>query len=269
MGTLINLGLSARFNEQAALKAAGVSPLLVAGPIFLLALLLSLVDFALAEYPVPLTSNRANYIWSVKVKNRPVPSSFAREKLWYKSSQTLYNIRVFHAQRQMMKGATIYLFDRNFQLLERLDALRGQWDSEAWVFSDGVFLRRTADGNFPMEQFGQRRLQLNKRSDSFQHLQKSPEEMTSAELGRYVAKIKSEGYDATRYRVDFHAKIAFPITSVVMALLGIGVALYKGKRGEIAVGVAVSVALAFVHILIFQLVLSSGYAGNLHPPLAA
>jgi len=220
MGTLITLGLSARSNELAALKAAGVSPLLVAGPILFVALLLSLVDFALAEYLVPLTSTRANYIWSVKVKNRPEPGSFAREKLWYTSGQTLYNIRVFHAQRQMMEGVTIYVFDRNFQLLERLDAHRGQWDGEAWVFSDGVFLRRAADGNFTMEQFDQRRLQLKERPDSFQHLQKSPEEMTLAELGRYVAKIKSEGYDATRYRVDFHAKIAFPITSVVMALLG-------------------------------------------------
>ena len=155
------------------------------------------------------------------------------------------------------------------ELVSRLDARKGQWDGSAWVFSDGIFLERSADGNFVMEQFRQRRMELNERPDSFQHLQKAPEEMTLAELGRYVAKIKSEGYDATRYRVDFHSKIAFPLTSVVMALLGIGVALYQGKRGGIAVGVAVSVALAFVYILVFQLVLSLGYAGSLHPLLAA
>jgi len=269
MGTLITLGIIARNNELTALKASGASPLLVAGPIILVALLMSLMDFALAEYVVPLTSTRANYIWFVKVKNRPAPSSFTHEKIWYKSGQTLYNIRVLHAKRQMMEGVTIYMFDRNFQLVNRLDARRGQWDGEAWIFSDGVFLHRTADGNYSMEQFRQRRLELNERPESFQHLVKSPEEMTLTELGRYVAKIKSEGYDATRYRVDFHSKIAFPFTSVVMAFLGIGVALYQGKRGGIAVGVAVSVALAFVYILIFQFVLAIGYAGNLHPLLAA
>ena len=269
MGTLITLGLIARSNELTALKASGVSPLLVAGPVILVALLLSLVDFALAEYLVPLTSTRANYIWNVKVKNRPLPSSFTQEKLWYKSGQTLYNIRVLHPRRQMMEGVTIYIFDRNFQLAKRLDARRGEWDGEAWVFSDGVFLQRAADGTFAMEQFKRRRLELNERPESFQHLEKSPEEMTLAELGRYVDKIKSEGYDATRYRVDFHAKIAFPFTSVIMALMGIGVALYQGKRGGIAVGVAISIALAFIYILIFQLVLSMGYAGNLQPVLAA
>ena len=98
---------------------------------------------------------------------------------------------------------------------------------------------------------------------------RSIEPATIAELGRYVTRIESEGYDATRYRVDFHAKLAFPFTSVIMAILGIGVALYQGKRGGIAIGVAVSIALAFIYILIFQLVLSLGYAGNLHPLLAA
>jgi lipopolysaccharide export system permease protein len=269
MGTLIVLGLAARSNEITALKASGANPLLVAGPVILVALLLSILDFALAEYLVPLTSTRANYIWSAKVKKRPAPSSFTQEKLWYKSGQTLYNIRVLHPKRQMMEGVTIYKFDRNFHLVNRLDARRGQWDGEVWIFSDGVFLSRTDDGNFTMKRFRQRRMELNERPDSFQHLEKLPEEMTLGELGRYVSKIKSEGYDATRYRVDFHAKIAFPFTSVIMALMGIGIALYQGKRGGIAVGVAVSVALAFIYILIFQLVLSVAYAGNLHPLLAA
>ncbi len=269
MGTLITLGLVARSNELMALKASGVSPVLVAGPILIFALLLSLIDFALAEYLVPLTSTRANYIWKIKVKNRPLPSSFTREKLWYRSGQTLYNIRVLHPKRQMLEGVTINIFDHSFRLIKRLDARRGEWDGEAWIFYDGIFLHRSADGGFTMERFQRRRLQLKERPEDFQHLEKAPEEMTIAELGRYVARIKSEGYDATRYRVDFHAKIAFPFTSVIMALLGIGVALYQGKRGGLAVGVAVSVALAFIYLLIFQLLLSIGYTGNLEPLLAA
>ena len=54
-----------------------------------------------------------------------------------------------------------------------------------------------------------------------------------------------------------------------MALLGISVALYQGKRGGIAVGVAASVALAFIYFLMFQFMLSIGYTGNLQPLLAA
>ncbi|MGD8372573.1 MAG: LPS export ABC transporter permease LptG [Syntrophobacterales bacterium] len=269
MGTLITLGLVARSNELMALKASGVSPIPIAGPVVAIALLMSLADFALIEYVVPFTSSRANYIWDVKVKERPLPSSFTQEKIWYRSDRALYNIRVLHPKRQMLEGVTIYIFDRTFRLSKRLDARKGQWEGEGWVFSDGILLHRSRDGNFTMEQFQQYRLKLKERPEDFQHLEKKPEEMTFAELGRYVAKIQSEGYDATRYQVDFQAKIAFPFTPVIMALLGIAVALFQGKRGGIAVGVAASVSLAFIYLLVFQLVVSIGYTGSLPPILAA
>jgi lipopolysaccharide export system permease protein len=120
-----------------------------------------------------------------------------------------------------------------------------------------------------VEQFRELRLELPQRPSDFQYLAKPPEEMTWGELSQYVAKIRREGYDATRYLVDLYAKIAFPCTSLVMTILGIGVALYQGKRGGIATGVAVSVALAFVYVLVFHFLLSLGYAGKLPPVLAA
>jgi lipopolysaccharide export system permease protein len=269
MGTLISLGLMARSNELLALKAGGVSPALVVGPILSIALFLSLADFTLAEYVVPLTSRRANYIWNVQVRNRPVPSSFFQEKIWYKSDQAVYNIRVLHPKRQVLEGVTIHMFDRSFHVLKRIEARRGEWDGQTWIFSDGILINRTADGGYSMERFQRRRFPLKEHPQDFQHLEKAPEEMTIGELSRYVAKIKSEGYDATRYQVDFHAKIAFPFTSFVMALLGVGVALYQGKNSGIAVGVAVSVALAFVYLVIFQFVLRIGYTGHLQPLMAA
>ncbi|MEJ2427800.1 MAG: LPS export ABC transporter permease LptG [Deltaproteobacteria bacterium] len=269
MGTLITLGLMVWSNELLVLKASGIGPVLVVGPIVALALLASTLDFALSEYLVPLTSTRANYIWNVRVMNRPSPTSFAEEKVWYKSGRTIYNIRVLNANRGLLEGVTIHILDGNFRLTERLDARRGEWDGKSWIFSDGIFIHRTADGNFAAEHFQSRRLALKERPQDFQHLEKSSEEMTLAELARYVTEIESEGYDATRYRVDFHGRIAFPFTSLIMALLGIGVALYQGKRGGIAVGVAASVALAFVYFLMFQFMLSVGYTGNLQPVLAA
>jgi lipopolysaccharide export system permease protein len=269
MGTLITLGLMARSNELMVLKASGISPLHVVGPIVTLALLASMLDFAFSEYLVPLTSTRANYIWNVRVMNRPLPTSFSEEKVWYKSGQVIYNIRVLHAKRGLLEGVTIHMFDSNFRLTSRLDARRGEWDGQSWVFSQGIFIQRTADGNFTTENFQSRRFDLKERPQDFQHLEKDSEEMTLGELARYVAEIESEGYDSSRYRVDFHAKIAFPFTSLIMALLGIGVALYQGKKGGIAVGVAASVALAFIYFLMFQFMLSIGYTGILQPVVVA
>jgi lipopolysaccharide export system permease protein len=269
VGTLITLGVLARNNELTALKAAGVSPFFYASPFILVAFLWSSADFTLAEYVVPWASTRANLIWNAETNRRPREGGFSQEWIWYKGDQVLYNIRVLHPRRHTAEGVTIYFFDETFHLVERLEARKARWDGGGWVFTDGIRLLRADDSAYTMDQFQELRLELPQRPSDFQYLAKAPEEMTLPELTKYVAKIEREGYDATRYRVDLHAKIAFPCTSVVMALLGIGVALYQGKRGGIAMGVAASVALAFVYVIAFHFFLSLGYSRGLPAFLAA
>jgi lipopolysaccharide export system permease protein len=269
MGTLVTLGVLARTNELTALRAAGMSPFRYCTPFLLVACLWSFGDFALAEYVVPLTSTQANRIWNVHVNRRPGEGGFSQERIWYRGDQLLYNIRVLHPRRRMAEGVIIYFFDETFHLVKRLEARKGLWDGTAWTFTDGFILGPATDSDYTVEPFQELRLALPQRPGDFQHLAKAPEEMTWGELNEYVAKIRGEGYDATRYLVDLYTKVAFPCTSLVMALLGIGVALYQGKRGGIATGVAVSVALAFVYAMVFHFLLSLGYAGKLPPLLAA
>lgn len=269
MGTLITLGVFARTNELTALRAAGVTPFAYCTPIVLAACLWSFGDFALAEYVVPFTSTRANLIWHAEANRQPRQGGFGQERIWYKGDQVLYNIRVLHPRRQMAEGVTIYFFDETFHLMKRLEARKGLWDGTAWMFSDGFILGRTDDSAYTLDRFQELRLELPQRPSDFQYLAKAPEEMTFGELNQYVTKIRREGYDATRYQVDLHTKIAFPCTSLVMALLGIGVALYQGKKGGIAMGVAASVAVAFVYVMLFHFVLSLGYSGTLPALLAA
>ena len=269
MGTLVTLGLLARTNELTAMRAAGVSPFRYCIPIVLVASLWSFGDFALAEWVVPFMSTQANRIWNVHVNRRPAEGGFSQERIWYRGDQLLYNIRVLHPRRRMAEGITIYFFDATFHLTKRLEARKGLWDGTGWTFTDGFLLGLASDSDYTVETFQELRLELPQRPSDFQYLAKSPEEMTWGELSQYVAKIRREGYDATRYLVDLDTKIAFPCTSLVMALLGIGVALYQGKRGGIATGVAVSVALAFVFVMVFHSLLSLGYTGKLPAVLAA
>jgi lipopolysaccharide export system permease protein len=269
MGTLVTLGVLARTNELTALRAAGVSPFRYCTSFILVACIWSFGDFALAEYMVPSTSARANLIWNLEANRRPREAGFSQERIWYRSDQALYNIRVLHPRRQMAEGITIYFFDETFHLVKRLEARKGFWDGTGWIFSDGFILARGDNSAYTVDQFQQLRLELPQRPGDFQYLAKAPEEMTWGELSQYVTKICGEGYDATRYLVDLYTKVAFPCTSLVMTLLGIGVALCQGKRGGIATGVAVSVALAFVYVIVFHFLLSLGYAGKLSPVLAA
>ncbi len=57
-----------------------------------------------------------------------------------------------------------------------------------------------------------------------------PNEMNYRELKEYVRKIERDGYNASKYRTAMYACISFPFISVIMAFLGIPLALRK-ERG--------------------------------------
>jgi len=71
-----------------------------------------------------------------------------------------------------------------------------------------------------------------------------------------------------RLRVQLQKKIAYPIITLVMAVLAVPFALSSGKRGAIA-GVAVAVGVAVVYWTVSGLFEAMGNIAQLPPVLAA
>jgi lipopolysaccharide export system permease protein len=93
--------------------------------------------------------------------------------------------------------------------------------------------------------------------------------MNLVELGDYIRTTESEGYDATPYRVDWHAKIAFPLVCIIMAVIAATIA-GRGRRGEnLVIVVVTGIGLAFCFWVLHGFSLSLGYAGMLPPLVAA
>jgi lipopolysaccharide export system permease protein len=73
----------------------------------------------------------------------------------------------------------------------------------------------------------------------------------------------------THYRVDLHAKIAFPFVCVIMTLIGAGLAARGKIRDGLAISVTYGIGIAFVYWIVFSFCMSLGYAGMLPPLIAA
>jgi hypothetical protein len=58
--------------------------------------------------------------------------------------------------------------------------------------------------------FDELRMPLGFSPDDLAYATPKPEEMSFLQLNRFIRKVESEGYDATRYRVDLQAKASFP-----------------------------------------------------------
>jgi len=137
-----------------------------------------------------------------------------------------------------------------------------------WELRDGIIQNRDKDGTYDLSRFERFDLKIPERPEDFVRQEIEPEEMGYQKLDRFAKRLRAEGYDATRYFVELHIKIAFPFVILIMALIGIPVALWKKEMGT-PVAVSIGIALCFVYLLVLGLSRTLGFAGILPPILAA
>src|SRR5437870_11815510 len=92
--------------------------------------------------------------------------------------------------------------------------------------------------------------------------------MNYEELRRYIRDLQQSGFDMVRLRVQLYEKFAFPLITLVMAVLAVPFSLSTGKRGALA-GVAAAVGIAVIYTTVFRVLASKGNVSQLPPILAA
>jgi len=97
---------------------------------------------------------------------------------------------------------------------------------------------------------------------------KQSSEMNYQELRRYIRDLQQSGFDVVRLRVQLEKKFAFPMITLVMAVLAIPFSLAAGRRGTVT-GVATAVGIALVYWTVSGLFEAMGNISQLPPFLAA
>ena len=84
----------------------------------------------------------------------------------------------------------------------------------------------------------------------------------------YVKKVEEEGYDATTFKVDLNAKIAFPFICIIMVLTGAATGMRPFAKNNIPAAIAIGVVIAFLYWAVYGFCLSLGY-GTILPPIVS
>ena len=105
--------------------------------------------------------------------------------------------------------------------------------------------------------------------DDLAQVTKRSDEMGLVELGRYIEKVEREGYGATRYRVDYHGKIAAPFVCLFLSVLGTAIALRGKLREGVPVSISYGLGIAFLYWIFNSFCLSLGYAEMMPPVISA
>jgi len=269
MSVLIVFSLMARGNEIVALKSSGIRIYYLLKPVFIMGCILGALLFMLSDVIVPITMAKSNQIWLKDVRKES--TIITKEKnIWIKGNRSITHVKYFNPKDKTINGITFYKFDGNFRLIRRIDAEKGVFSQGEWMLYE--LMEQTLDAKkekYNITFHENKTERLNLLPENLITVAKKSEEMTFGELFAYIKKIEAEGYDATIYKVDLYAKIAFPFICVIMCMVGTGLAAGGTVKEGMPVVIAYGIGTAFIYWIFYSFCLSLGYGEMLPPAIAA
>ncbi|MFC1811256.1 LPS export ABC transporter permease LptG [Thermodesulfobacteriota bacterium] len=269
LSVLIVFGLMTRNYEIVALKSSGVSIYYLLRPVFAAGLICGILLFFLSEVIVPITIGKSNRIWLREVRKEHAVIS-SEKNIWIKGNRSITHIKYYNSSNKTILGVSQNTFDENFRLIRRIDARKGVFKEGKWILHDLVeqnFVNK--DGTSGVVFYENRVEQLGFLADDLKRVMKLSGEMSLKELFGFIKKVESEGYDATIYKVDFYAKIAFPFICIIMCIVGTGIGVRGKAKDGLPVSIAYGIGIAFLYWIFYSFCLSLGYGEMLHPIIAA
>ncbi len=267
LGVMLTFGLMSRSHETLAIRTSGLNILALVRPTLIYSGAVALLLLGLNLYLIPWSQSQLNLFWQIQVDKKPPRNLITLEHFWYKGDQAIYNIVMFRKDIQSMEGVKIYLFDREFRMVQVVAAARAKWQGDHWRFYQGYVQNFDATGTVTGEKFQERDLVLTEQPKDFAELEKKVTEMDVYELYRYVERLERDGYKSTPYRVDLYSRFSLSVTPLILVILGLGLAL-RHEQIHITSMVTVGLGLMFGYWLFFGFCASFGQAGTLPPLLA-
>ncbi|WP_300668889.1 LPS export ABC transporter permease LptG [Desulfoluna sp.] len=269
LSSVVLFGLMRRNNEIIALMGGGISAWKLIKPLSGAGLLLTVLVFILAETVVPVALNKATHIRMVDIKKRNIQTTQGNN-IWLRHGREIIYIKHYTIATKTLSGISITRFaDDSFVPVRRVDAASGVYTSKGWALKDAIVQEPSISGGQRSQYVDAAIDMVGVLPEDLGSVVKKAREMSFFNLWDYIRKMEKEGYDVTRYRVNFQAKMAFPLLCLMMVMIGSGIALTRPRHEGIPISVGIGIGIAFLFWIFYSLCLSLGYGEMLPPFIAA
>ena len=260
VAVLITFGSLNRSSELTAMTSTGTSLYRIVTPVLLVATLLSAALFLFDESYLPSANRRQEALLSV-IRGKPAQTFLRPDRKWMSGQTTstttgeteptrIFYYQFFDPDRNEFANLTVFEFQPGtFNLTRRIFAQSATWDGRVnrWDFDNGWVRTFSGDSVSTYQTFTTDTFpEIHEQPSYFKKEDRPSEEMSYGELSDYISDLRQSGFDTTQLRVQLSRKVAYPLITLVMAILAIPFALYAGKRGGLAgIGTAIGVAITY------------------------
>jgi LPS export ABC transporter permease LptF/LPS export ABC transporter permease LptG len=272
LAVLITFGLMQKSSELTAMKASGISLYRAALPVIILSAAFAGTLFFFDQLYIPQT-NRRQEILRNEIKGKPAQTYLQANRKWIVGSDNnIYYYQFFDADTDTFHGISVFEFDpKTFQITKRISAAQAHWEPrlKKFVFEQGW--ERSLKGasiqgyqTFDVTTFSE----LQEEPGYFKKEVRQSSEMDYHELHDYIDDLQQGGFDTVRLRVQLYKKIAYPLITLIIAVLAIPFAITTRTGGALA-GVATAISATVIYLGTAGLFEAMGNANQLPAVLAA
>lgn len=267
---LFTAGKAANLSELTAIKASGVSLFRFMLPFLITTLFISVFSIYFGGYVVPMANKTKLNIEQVYLKKN---LTFSGSNLYFQDSKSrIVSISYFDQDNNTASRVSIQEFDPNDLkvMILRIDAMTLTYDSlkNIWIANNGT-KRDFSNQKQTAEYFTNLELAyLNFSPINLQKKQTRPTEMSFDELKELIDSQKFAGNDPTSTLIEYHSRIAFAFTSVIVVFFGLPISANR-RKGGLASQVGLNILVTFLYLVFMKVSQAFGKNGSLNPVLTA
>jgi lipopolysaccharide export system permease protein len=265
--TVFSIGALTRHSEITAAKASGISFYRFIAPIFVGAVIATIVGLILGEL-APITNKKRMDI----LQGTLTSVTSDRYNFAYAADRgRIYKIGALHLVVPSIEGIVIERKGKGPDYPSYVISSNNAnyRTGKGWLIQKGAMHLLTdsmQNLTFSFDSLVDRR--FTEPPKQLTLTQKAPTDMGFRELGRFITSMERSGAEVNELRVERMLKIAIPVTCIVILLFGAPLAT-STQRGGAAYGVGVSLATTVIFLMLIQLTKGIGGKGMIPADLAA
>lgn len=271
VGLVLTISTLNKGSELIALFAAGLSLFRISRWIFISLTVVALIDFVASDRLLPMFTKQKNFTFYNFIEQKPSKfQTIKTDKIWYRSKNTIFNIKTLNAEGNVAQGLTLYFFDEAWNLKQLLTAESVVLEGSKWLLKNGSISVFSSDSSFPLnDQFEQKTIVMSEDAQDLRSTGQTSDLLSHTELSRYISKNKDAGLNTVKYEVEYFSKLSFALAGLVMSLLALPFCVAQARGGGMAKNTGIVLGLVVFYWIVYSSMQTMGYHGTLPPFVAA
>lgn len=270
VATLYTVGMLSKNSEMTAMRAAGLTILWIAKPLFITGISVSALALLLNETLLPQLNRRVQEIYNIDIKQRHQNGGLSKDNIWWRNQNQFFSASFFDSRDNTLHDFSSFELNPEFDVHRRTDSQVAKWVPYlGWSMSNIDQYSFFTDDKISIRQIPIFPLPISQTPQFFYRSEIEPETMSFFELNSYVQKLKEDGIATAEYTVDLLSKFAFPLINLIVVLVVLPFALKPARSGNLATSSIAGIAIGFSYYVINAFSIAMGRAELWDPWIAA